>query len=136
MNALWKKCFAVFLSVATIAHTLPTPILAHENFTYGKPTAEEAAAPGLASTRALDGLGMSSAGADTTDYEFPEDEAKKHVWRDVALWLVVAGFVAYFVIKVFLQEEPEDPPADKPGKDPPPTSLTAPRQASFLRPSP
>jgi len=59
----------------------------------------------------------SSALSDTTELEFPEDEKEKHLVRDVGIFIVVSAFVAYFVIKVFLEGEKNEatPPDD--GKD-------------------
>jgi hypothetical protein len=130
MKALGKSGLALLLAGTVLANTTIRPVRAQSGFAGGKPTAGEAAAPdpGFASPRGGEGSWIGSAAlADTTDYEFPEDEERKHLWRDVVLWLVVAGFVAYFVIKVFLEKEPEAPPDDNGGKDPPGTSVTAPR---------
>jgi hypothetical protein len=50
---------------------------------------------------------------DTSEFEFPEDE-NKHLVRDITVWLVAAAFVAFFIIKVFIEEDEEAPPDDTP----------------------
>ncbi|MDH3216670.1 MAG: hypothetical protein OEN01_10295, partial [Candidatus Krumholzibacteria bacterium] len=79
----------------------------------GKGTADEAAALVLSGNRASDKAyrhwNQGIAAADTTGYEFPEEEEEKHLIRRVALWVVVSGFVAFFIIKVFLQGDTDTP---------------------------
>jgi hypothetical protein len=135
MKALARK-YLVFLLSAAMLGVTARPARSQPEWRGGKRTAGEAAAPGPVAApgfAARDALDW--AYADTTDYEFPEDEERKHLWRDVALWVVVAGFVAYFVIKVFLEEEPDGPTPEDPGKDPP-ASLSVPRPDAWLRPAP
>ena len=45
-----------------------------------------------------------SAEADSTgdEFEFPEDE-ESHLARDITVFVIVSAFVAFFVIKVFLE---------------------------------
>lgn len=64
------------------------------------------------------GFLAASALADTTETDFPEDEeeGKKHLVRDVGVFLIVSVFVAYFVIKVFLEGDTDQPPPDDGGK--------------------
>lgn len=62
--------------------------------------------------------GFSSEPEDTTDDFFlpEEQDTKKLVW-DIAAWVVGAALVAFFIIKVFIEEdteEPEDDGSDKP----------------------
>jgi len=64
--------------------------------------------------------GWKSAFADTTGYEFPEDEKDDHLIRDIAVFLVVAAFVAFFIIKVWLEGDEEPPPEEEGGKEIPP----------------
>jgi hypothetical protein len=74
--------------------------------------------------------------ADTTGYVFPEDEPERttaQLVKDIVLWTAVAGFVAFFIIKVFLEGDEPEPPDENPGKPPPifsTTPATAPRPAS------
>lgn len=58
------------------------------------------------------------AAADTTELEFPEeeDESHKHLVRDVGIFIVVSAFLAYFLVKVFLEGEEEEPPPEDNGK--------------------
>jgi hypothetical protein len=56
----------------------------------------------------------------TDDFYLPEETDKKKLYRDIAVFVVAAAFVAYFIIKVFIEkdEEPADDGDD--GKDVPP----------------
>ena len=134
MKALLKKYLVYLLSIAIVRLAVPSPAIGQGDMSYGKPTAGEAAAPALpgpsqdVSTRG--GIRHAFAFGDTTEYDFPEEEEAKHLWRDVALWVVVAGFVAFFVVKVFLKGDPDEPESEKPGKDIPPTTIIAPQPAA------
>lgn len=67
-----------------------------------------------------DGWKHAFAYSDTTGYEFPDDEIERSTWdviKEVTLWVVVAGFVAFFIIKVFL--EGDDPEQEDPGNGKP-----------------
>ena len=57
-----------------------------------------------------------SAEPDTSEFEFPGEE-NEHLVRDIAVWVVVAAFVAFFIVKVFI-EDSDDEPEDEgpPGK--------------------
>jgi hypothetical protein len=64
--------------------------------------------------------GLVAAGgvADTTETEFPEDdeEGREHLVRDIGIFLVVSAFVGYFIVKVFLEGDTEEPPPTGGGK--------------------
>jgi hypothetical protein len=65
-----------------------------------------------------------SALADTTEVEFPgEEDGEKHLVRDVAVFIMVAAFVGYFIAEVFLKSEPDETTDDGGGKIIPSTSL-------------
>jgi hypothetical protein len=66
--------------------------------------------------------------SDTVGYDFPEEEEKGTLAliKEVALWVVVAGFVAFFIIKVFLQGDTEVEDSPPPGKEPPVTGVVIP----------
>lgn len=86
----------------------------------GNDTAAEAAAVTLVGGFASSGL-FSAAHGDTVGYEFPEDEEKpRNVVKDVIVWTAIAGFVAFFVIKVFLEGDTDTPEPPSGGKDAPP----------------
>lgn len=44
---------------------------------------------------------------DSTDDDFvlPEEKGKKQLVKEIALFVVVAAFVAYFIVKVFIEED-------------------------------
>ena len=56
--------------------------------------------------------------SDTTELDFPEDEEvnRKQLIKDIGVFVIVSAFVGYFIIKVFLEGDTEEPPADDDGK--------------------
>jgi len=56
--------------------------------------------------------------SDTTEVDFPEDEekSKKQMVKDIGVFVIVSAFVGYFIIKVFLEGDTEEPPPDDDGK--------------------
>lgn len=54
------------------------------------------------------------------DFVLPEEKSKKQLAKEIAIWAVAAAFVAFFIVKVFIQEDDEPPPDDDGGKDVPP----------------
>ncbi len=57
---------------------------------------------------------------DTTEggFEFPEEE-KSHLKRDIVVFVIVSAFVAYFIIKVFLEGDTESSSGGSGGKEVP-----------------
>ena len=54
--------------------------------------------------------------ADTTEVEFPGGEdGEKHLVRDVAVFVMVAAFVGFFIVEVFLKNEPDETTDDDDG---------------------
>jgi hypothetical protein len=70
---------------------------------------------------AVPSAGFAAEPEDTTDDAFlPEEkDTKKLVW-EIAAWVVGAALVAFFIIKVFIQEEPDEPDDGGGTKPPPP----------------
>lgn len=133
MKALLKKYLVYLLTITIIRLAVPAPVIGGADFSSGKPTSGEAAAPTLANSAddasPFGAIGHAFAFGDTTEYEFPEEEEAKGLWKDVALWVIVAGFVAFFIIKVFLEGEKDEAPEDDGGKEIPPTSFIVPQPA-------
>jgi hypothetical protein len=50
---------------------------------------------------------------DTSEFEFPEEE-NEHLARDITVWVIVASFVAFFIVKVFIEDDDEEPEDDGP----------------------
>jgi len=111
------KCYTVVVLMTTLVANLVLirTATAEAPFPIGRSSAEEAARPNFGSA--------SYARSDTTGYEFPDEEQSntKKLIKDVAVWVVVAGFVAYFMIEVFLRGDTDQTPAPKQGKDIPPS---------------
>jgi hypothetical protein len=64
------------------------------------------------------------AAADTSEVEFPDEpETEKHLVRDVAVFVMVAAFVGFFIAEVFLNKEPDETPPDDGGKPIPTATL-------------
>ena len=59
---------------------------------------------------------------DSTDEDFvlPEEKSMKQLAKEIAIWTIAAAFVAFFIIKVFIQEDDEPADDDDGGKDIPP----------------
>jgi hypothetical protein len=58
---------------------------------------------------------------DTTgddEFTLPEEKDKKKLYREIAVFIVASAFVAYFIIKVFIEKDP--PASEKPGGKPVP----------------
>ena len=129
MKALLKTYLVYLLSIAIVSLALPSPAVGGGGFPSGKPSSDEAAAPALRmdNVSPFGAIGHAFAFGDTTDYEFPEEEEAKGVWKDVALWLVVAGFAAFFIIKVFLEGDKDEPAKEEGGKEIPPTAFIVPQ---------
>jgi hypothetical protein len=62
--------------------------------------------------------GFVAAPPDTGDDDFflPPETDKKKLVRDVTVFLIVSVFVAYFIIKVFIEKDKETPPPAPNGK--------------------
>jgi hypothetical protein len=109
---------------------LPVNVFADKPLALGKETADEAAkmqtpdAPPSDSARSLRYAVPMTGGyaqPDSTEFEFPEEE-KKHLARDITVFVIVSAFVAYFLIKVFLEGDKDEGETDDDGngKEPPP----------------
>jgi len=131
MKTLLKTYLVYFLAITIVSLALPFPAVGGGGFAPGKLSSDEAAAPALPmdDVSPFGAIGHAFAFGDTTDYEFPEEEEAKGVWRDVALWLVVAGFVAFFIIKVFLEGEKDKSEGEGGGGKPDPTAIMVPPPA-------
>jgi hypothetical protein len=126
-QTLIRKLLVYGICCAFACLTYPRKTAAEKPVLEGVGTSEEAAAPEL--TRAANdtytlagwqpsvAFLASSARADTTELEFPEDEEGKHLVRDIGIFIIVSAFVAYFIIKVFLEGDKEEPPPPENGKE-------------------
>jgi len=87
----------------------------------GSESADEAAAPSFRGAGSSYLLGA-YAFADTTGYDFPEEEEKTtgQVIKEIAIWGAAAALVAFFIAVVFLSGDDDPPPDDGNSKPPPP----------------
>lgn len=124
MRVYLRKPIVYLLACTVTVCTLPRATRPASELPRGSGSADEAAAPPPMTTEgSVFGVGgYTFTYSDTTEYEFPEEE-KKHLYRDIAVFVIVSAFVAYFIIKVFIEQDEE--PADNPGPPPKPlpTSL-------------
>lgn len=109
----------------------------------GEPTADQAArlehaagageTPTLASWKPSGEFLSGYAPSDTAEVEFPEDEEKSRneLIKDIGVFIVVSAFIGYFIIKVFLEGDTEEPPPDDDGKIIPDPTLS---RAPYHRP--
>ena len=64
---------------------------------------------------AVPAAGFAAVEPDTTDGDFvlPEEKSRSQLVKEIAVWVLVAAFVAFFIVKVFIQDD--DEPADDGG---------------------
>jgi len=141
MTNLLYRSLTLLVACCIAAAGLPRPSHGDEPDLRGAASADEAAGipvlvtgPPSATPTAMPVSSMSDAGTgllrfgamsyalaqtDTTEggFEFPEEE-KSHLVRDVIIFVVVSAFVAYFVIKVFLEGDTDDDGGDDGGGKP------------------
>jgi hypothetical protein len=89
------------------------PVVAHGGIAKGEDTAERAAswriAEGPGSAQEFSSLQFAQVEPDTTEFQFPEEKGK-HLYRDIAVFVVASVFVAVFIIKVFLEKDKDETP--------------------------
>jgi hypothetical protein len=128
MRWVLHKQLVILVLLTFACYVIPVHAPKAESLPAGKPSANAAASlqqdtPKGSSVRLPLRFGLALDNAytepDTTEFEFPEEE-KKHLVRDVTIFVIASVFVAYFVIKVFLEgdTEEEDTPGNG-GKDVP-----------------
>ena len=84
----------------------------------------DAAASNQSSARSVDStadlgdhfLRFSYSQPDTTTFEFPEEE-REHLIRDISIFLIASVFIAFFIVKVFIEDDDEVVEEGPPGKD-------------------
>lgn len=127
MMIVLKRITAFSVALAMVAAGLPRGATAEKALSGGAATAAEAAKGGSTeehdvSAREVEAgrpvlvMGALAAGyadPDTTEFDFPEDE-HKHLARDITVWVIASAFVAYFIIKVFIEKDDEPAPDNKP----------------------
>ena len=116
------------LSITFFLYVIALPAHGGDTLVAGKATSNEAAVwsagppeneTPAATTLALGVLADAAyEPPDTTGFQFPVGE-NKHLVRDIAVFVIVAAFVGYFLIKVFLEGDTEEEAAPKGGKDVP-----------------
>jgi hypothetical protein len=54
------------------------------------------------------------------DFVLPEEKEKKQLVKEIAVWTIAVVFLAFFIVKVFIEEDDEPAEDDGGGKDVPP----------------
>jgi hypothetical protein len=129
MRFVLQKPLVTAVLIAFASYVLPVDTLADKPLTVGKETSDEAAkvlprdkplSNPIRSLRYAVPMAGGYAQPDTTGFDFPEEE-EKHLVRDIAVFVIVSAFVAYFLIKVFLEgDTDENGTEDEGGGKPPP----------------
>ena len=128
MRLVLNKHLVCVVLFAFACYVLPVNVFADKPLVLGKKTADEAVklrsqdAPLSDSTRSLRYAVPTTGGyaqPDSTEFEFPE-EGKKHLVRDITVFVIVSAFVAYFLIKVFLEGDKDEGGSDDGGNGKPP----------------
>jgi hypothetical protein len=55
---------------------------------------------------------------DSTDDGFvlPEEKSKKQITKEIVMWTVIAAFVAFFIVKVFIEKDDDSGDSGSNGK--------------------
>ena len=131
MRFVLNKHVVYVVLVGFACYILPVNAFAEKPLVLGKKSADEAA-----KLRSQDATPSDSARSlryavpmmggyaqpDSTEFEFPEEE-KKHLARDITVFVIASVFVAYFIIKVFLEGDKDEGETEDDGgngKPPPP----------------
>ncbi len=127
MGWVLNKQLAIFVLLTFAWYVIPVHAPQAELLAAGKPSANAAASWQYDSPKGSSvqlplrfGLALDNAYTepDTTEFEFPEEE-KKHLVRDVTIFVIASVFVAFFVIKVFLEGDTDEETPTNGGKDDP-----------------
>jgi len=115
MQHLITRIVAIIVTVSftSLIVTLPRAGMA-ETFGYGKPTADAAAVLKLSASGGF----FASSDPDSTEFQFPEED--NHLVRDITVFVIVSAFVAFFLIKVFLEGDTDEENGGDDGGKPPP----------------
>ncbi len=122
--SILNRVVAVALCVTVFVSGLPpAPSRAADGEVAAATDAAEVAS--TVSYRLRDAVPASSfiaAPPDSTEDDFflPEETDNRKLVRDIAVFVIVAAFVAFFIIKVFIEKDPDPPPDDPNGKPIPP----------------
>ena len=130
MCSVLNKSLICVVLIAFAVYVLPVDVFADTPLVSGKETADEAArspSPDSSPSDTERSLRFAVpvtggyAQPDSTEFQFPEEE-KKHLARDITVFVIVSVFVAYFLIKVFLEGDKDEGETDDGGngKQPPP----------------
>lgn len=130
MRSVLQKDVIYIVLLAFACYVLPVNIYAKDTLESGKATADEAASlqlqeisppESISSLRSAISMTGGYADTDSTEFEFPE-EKKSHLARDITVFVIASVFVAYFLIKVFLEGDKDEEEQDDggSGKPPPP----------------
>ncbi len=93
-------------------------------FPHGPARAAGSASPGneYLLRDALPAVAHASEPPDSSEDEFflPKETDNKKLIRDITVFVIVSAFVAFFIIKVFIEKDEDPPPPDNNGKPLPP----------------
>ena len=120
--------FAARIIVAVVCLALalygfPRDAFGEDSLPQGASTSDEAASASGDSSREVGDqflrFGYAQQPDTTQTFEFPEEE-NQHLIRDIAIFVIASAFVAFFIIKVFIEEDQEEEDSGGGGKDLPP----------------
>lgn len=119
MQLCFKRicCAAVLVSFSAAVSVVPAGAKPEKPLGVGE-SGESSARGGYETPAVLGTLrygAMVASDPDTSQagFEFPEEE-KKHLARDITVFVIVSVFVAAFVINVFLKGDTDTPPDNGP----------------------
>jgi hypothetical protein len=120
MNGYIKKISSFILILSFIAVGWPLDCGALDSLPVGEKNSDEAA--GGANLRPtpspmLRNLSGSYFQPDSTETSLFEEEEERNLIKEITVWVIGAAFVGYFIVKVFLEGDEEEPEEEEPRKE-------------------
>jgi hypothetical protein len=122
MIHILRRVLVFTVAACLVAGAIPRPAVGAGTLRRGADSASDAAAMATENgasivDSAVPELAFGALAAteppDSSEFEFPDD-GNKHLVRDITVWVIASAFVAYFIIKVFLEEDEDEPVDDGP----------------------
>jgi hypothetical protein len=120
MNHYLNKISSVILILSLVAVGWPVNIAANNSFVKGADSSDDAAGPvdiSPVSSLLLYELNGFYHQPDSTETMLFEEEEERNLIKEITVWVIGAAFVGYFIVKVFLEGDEEEPEPDKPIKE-------------------
>lgn len=118
-----SKIVVLIVCVSLCCYGIPRDVFSAGSLPKGEASADAAAGASSDSSREVGDqflrFGYAHQPDSTTTFEFPEEE-NEHLHRDILIFVIASAFVAFFIVKVFIEEDEEPQDEGGGGKDIPP----------------